>query len=405
MALCAFYYYRFRRRIPFTFFYHRFCYTILIGTVLVSAFVLLISLIHGTGLVNGIQKRLWIMQVMLFATVFAIPLLIEKKESSGFEEVLLIICCAFAIQGVISFAAYIYPPLSDLLMKLKPEGLREIDADVAMSNKFRYYNLSGILLVELTAGFGVAFVVFFWMQLRYNHPYMKGWRKYIIFLFIFLGTVFSGRTGFFGFLFGLMGFVYFSFSRVFKLFRRNINLIVIFTALILFSYYYLLNNRQRQSFNDEIFPFAFEWYYNYKDYGKFEVSSMEATSLHYFYLSDETLLLGHGVQAYDKHNPYPHSDAGYMNNLIFGGIPLLLCLITYQCLYTALPLFTAQKNRSREGRIDRLFFLILFVYIFFVEIKAPALGTLHIVEVMYIAVGATYVYNSYLQRRQSIQNK
>ena len=404
IGLCWFYYMRTRRKVPFTFFFQRYNVAILIGTVAITVVVALITLLHGTDMIN-MQKRYWVLIMMLWSTIFALPLFFEGKESSALEEISIIICCAFALQGVISLVAYMYSPLGEFLIKMKPEDIVRAEMDSTLDNRFRYTNLSGILLVELTSGFGIAFIVFFWMQLKYNHPLMRGWKGYVIFCFIFLGTIFSGRTGFFGFLFGLALWLYFSFGQSLKILERNIGYIVGAASIVLFIFYFVLNSKQRESFNDEVFPFAFEWYYNYRDYGRFEIGSMEATSGHYFYLTDETLLMGHGLPAFGSFSPYPHSDAGYINDLVFGGIPFLIFISICQCLYFARPISITLEDKSRKSRIDRMFFLLLFVYVFFVEIKAGAISYMHILEVMYLALGSAYVCSYYLGKKKASLNK
>jgi len=397
MLLCTFYYIGKRGTIPFTCFYQRYNAVILIGTLILAFVVFLITFLHQTDVMGTREKRIWVEFMMLGATVFALPLLIEGKESTAFEELALIICYAFAIQGVIDFAAYLYTPLGDFLIRLKPYDAMQLDENPEFMERFRYSNLSGTRLVELTASFGVAFIVFFWVQLKSNLPLMKGWKKYFIFCFIFIGTTLSGRTGFIGLLMGLGGWVFFSFNRIFIFFKKNVSYIVVSSLLILFVYFFVFTEKQRQSFSDEVFPFAFEWYYNYEDYGKLEVNSMEATQYHYYYLYDETLLKGHGLEAYGGHGPYPHSDAGYTNTLVFGGIPLLLCLIIYQCLYFVRPISIA-LNRDR---VSIGFFILLFLYIFIAEIKAPMVGSLHVIEVMYLALGFGYIIQYHSQKEQN----
>ena len=404
IILCWLYYLRNRRKVPFTFFFQRYIVVILIVSLIIIFVVISIALMHGTDAFDP-QRRYWIVFQMLGAVIFALPLLVEGKESSAIEEISIIICCAFALQGVSCVAAYLYPPLADIFMKIKPEDLAMDLRTSDIENRFRYLSLSGVMLMELAAIFGVAFIVFFWMQLKNNHPFMRGWRKYILFFLIFLGTVFAGRTGFFGLLFGFVGWLYFSFNRIFKVLEQNLAYIVSCTALILFIFYFVFNSNQRNAFTDEVFPFAFEWYYNYIDYGKVEVASMEVIPSHYYYLTDETLLHGHGISAYDTNSPYPHSDAGYINRLIYGGIPFLVFLIICQCMYFARPLAIAIKNRSRESKIDRVFFLLLFIYVFVVEIKSPAICYLHSLLVMYLALGSSYIYSYYLQRQQDRLNK
>jgi len=143
-------------------------------------------------------------------------------------------------------------------------------------------------------------------------------------------------------------------------------------------------------FSEEVMPFAFEWYYNYRDYGKLTVASLEATEAQYFPLRDETLLKGHGVTV-DGDVDYPHTDSGYMNNLIFGGIPYLFCLIIYQSLYFTRPISSAGARRGYYNRVDVALFLVLFLYIFMISYKTTAIGTLHTVMSLFIASGSAYL--------------
>jgi len=332
--------------------------------------------------------------MMLGATVYVMPLLVEGKESTAFEEIALLICYAFALQGALDLAAVLYSPLGDLFIKLKPSDALLLEDDPDFGNRFRLCNLSGTRLVELTASFGVSFIVFFMVQVKYKHPLMAGWRKYFIFAFIFLGTMFAGRTGFIGLLIGLAGWLIFSISRILLFFKHNIKYIIGFTSLILFIFYVVLPVKQQQVFTDEVFPFAFEWYYNYKDHGKFEVASAEATPLHYFYLYDKTLLAGEGADAWNG-KLYPHSDAGYINTLVFGGIPFLLVLIIYQLLYFVRPIEAALNNKPIRDWISVVFLSLLIIYIFIIEIKASMVGYLHVIEVMYIALGSSYLIQQY----------
>lgn len=395
-------YYQFKKgAIPFTPFFQRFNAVILIATVVLAFVVSLIAVLHNMDIMPTRAKRVWLEFLMLWAIVFVLPLLAEGKESSVFEEVAVIVCSAFALQGLISLMAYLYAPLGSFLMSMKPPEVVADDAASILDNRFRYLNLSGILLVELTAAFGVAFITFFWSQLRSNHENMSGWKKYLIFAFIFVGTTFSGRTGFIGLVMGVAGWLFFSYDKLLMFIKRNIINIIGAYLVFLLVYNVILTGKQRQSLNNDVFPFAFEWYYTHKESGKYEVSSTEAIPQHYFYLYDETLLKGHGIDAYGAHTIYPHSDAGYINNLVYGGIPFLVCLIIYQCLYFARPIAITRTDNSRNNRIDLIFFIILFLYVFIVEIKAPAVGYMYNIEGMYLALGSAYVMQYYTQREQN----
>jgi len=403
LILSAIYYVFKRGSIPFTYFFQRYNVVLLIGNIAVSFVILLIVFLHNTSVEGTLEKRFWVQFMMMWAIVFALPLLIEGKESTAFEELAVIICYAYAIQGAISITAYLYEPLGDFLFEMKPEAIKESVLNPAANlDKFRLYNLSGILFVELTAAYGIAFILFFWFQLTSDHSLLSGWKKYMVLFFIFLGTILSGRTGFIGLLMGLGGWLFFSYGRIFTFLRHNLGYVIGFILILMFSYNILLSGKQRQSFDDEVFPFAFEWYYNYRDYGKLEVNSLDATTdQHYFYLYDETLLKGHGVTAFAHANPlYPHSDAGYINDLVFGGIPFLICLLIYQSLYFIRPIAIAKKRNLHKDRVCIAFLLLFFLYILILEIKTPALGSLHVAETMFIAIGSCYIIQYYLQNEQ-----
>ena len=401
IILSAFYYIIKRNNIPFTYFFQRYNAVILIATVLLAFLVSFIAFLHHTDIMPVRAMRTWIEFMMLGSVVFALPLLVEGKEATALEEIAVIICYAFAIQGLIGLAGFLYAPLGNYLLEMKPDAIKAaVLAPGATLPAFRLYNLSGIVFVELTAAFGVAFMVFFWLMLKDKHPYVSGWKKYLIFAFIFLGNAFAGRTGFIGLGIGLGGWIFFSFTRIFTFIKRNVWYLVGFPLFLVFIYSFVLSSRQRQLFNDELFPFAFEWYYNYRDYGKFEVGSAEATPYHYYYLYDETLLKGHGVDAFGDNSIYPHSDAGYTNTLVYGGIPYLLCLIIYQCLYLITPINITQKNNSRDSQINLVFFVLFFIHMFIVEIKAPTVGYMHLIEVMFLALGSSYITQYYFKKEQ-----
>jgi len=402
IILSAFYYITKRSTVPFTYFFQRYSAVILIGTILLAFLASFIAFLHHTDLMPVRAMRIWVEFMMLVSVVFALPLLVEGKEANALNEIVIIICYAFAIQGLISLAGFLYPPLGNYLLQMKPEAIKAgVLAPGATLPAFRLYNLSGIVFVELTAAFGVAFIAFFWLMLKYNQPYVSGWKKYLIFAFIFLGNAFAGRTGFIGLVIGFSGWIIFSFTRIFTFIKQNMWYVVGFSLLIIITYNFVLTSKQRHLFSDELFPFAFEWYYNYRDYGKFEVSSAEATPYHYYYIYDETLLKGDGVDAFSGQNKkYPHSDAGYTNTLVYGGIPYLLCLIIYQFLYLITPVNITQRINSRDSQINLGFFILLFLYIFIVEIKAPAVGYMHLIEVMYLALGASYITQYYFNKEQ-----
>jgi hypothetical protein len=281
---------------------------------------------------------------------------------------------------------------------MKPEGYKE---KVLMRqfgvDRFRLYCLSGIVFVELVAAYGVAFMLFFRLQLDNKvHPYMKGWVQYVVLSFMIIGTMLAGRTGFLGLLLGFLLWFIFAYNRLLSFLRRNIVYIVLVSAALVIVFNFLLPAKQRNMFKEEVFPFAFELYYNYRDYGSLNVTSLDATESQYFPLRDETLLFGHGDLNRNYVN-YPHSDAGYINNLIFGGVPYLVFLIIYQCFYFLTPIAITRRRDTYSNRADLALFLLLFGYVFLLNYKTPAIGTLFIIQGLFLIAGSSYLIRHYSQ--------
>jgi hypothetical protein len=133
------------------------------------------------------------------------------------------------------------------------------------------------------------------------------------------------------------------------------------------------------------------------DKGSLSTGSSNVTFSFYYPLRDETLLWGHGIEdLWAIGNLYSFTDAGYMRSIIFGGVPFLICLVTYQFLYFLLPLrVAASRGREKENRMDVYCFLFLFAYILILHIKDNALGIQHLTEVLFLFIGFSYLVNYY----------
>jgi hypothetical protein len=324
---------------------------------------------------------------MLFALVYTLPILIED-EANAFEEASCIICYAFALQGLIHVTGFLIPSIGDFLFEMQP---MEIQDKVENSGviRFRLYALTGSIFFELPAAYGVACILFFRLQLMNNQKYISGLKSYIVCFLLIAGISLSGRTGFVGFFLGLFLYIFHRFNRMGSLIKNSWKLALVVISLLVF-FYFTLPSKIRNSLMEEVFPFAFEAYYNYTNEGEVTTSSTETLEkYHYYPLDIHTWLLGEGITADESR--YGGSDAGYMNDLIFGGLPFFICLFIYQCFYSNRPLTISKQNKTPDGRKDRFCFLFLFAYIFILNYKSTSLGSLHIVEVLYLFAGTSYI--------------
>ena len=395
--LLAFFYYFFvRKSIPFTYINFRYNVVILIGTIIMVLINMSFTIFHGQYFFL-FQKRLILQFFMLSSFIFCLPLFIENEENEAYEKMSVLICYAFALQGIIHLAGYLYTPFGNFLYDLKGPGFKAFMEDPSYGlAKFRGYALTGSIFFELPAAYGVACIMFFRLQLKEGQKYLSGFKAYIVLFFLIAGISLSGRTGFIGFFMGLLLYAVYSFDK-FSKWVKNTWKLILGIAFALVFFYLLLTPRQQKSMNDEIFPFAFEAYYNWRDKGTFSTGSSDALIHgHYYALRGETLLAGHGTPA-SENIGYKPTDAGYMNAMVFGGVLYVLCLAIYQYLYFAIPLSVNYRRQTNEEKHDFLCFFLLFAYIFILEYKADALGTQHITEVLFMAVGSSFLIKYYYQ--------
>jgi hypothetical protein len=337
---------------------------------------------------------------MLFALVYALPFLLEDTEEPDvFGDALYLVCLAFAVQGFIQLMAFIIPSFGDYMISIKPIETRDTLLNSSLNVYFRGYALSGSIFFELPAGFGVAFIAFIRILFIKNQKYITGYKGYIMFFLFVFGSALSGRTAFVGLIVSLvLGIMFIKNPTVlfFKILKPAA--ILIFSGIILYT---VLPSRQRIILEEHIFPFAFEFYYKYELSGKMSTGSTDVMIHdHYFKLPDEIIMQGTGRYVPRNGNGfYMNTDAGYMRNVIFGGIFYLLCVVFYQFLYFIKPLsITSRLCRTKEGYEDFMFFLAVFLYLFILEYKGSALAFMNIMQVLLLFFGMTYLIRHYYRK-------
>ncbi|GHT13688.1 hypothetical protein FACS189426_18940 [Bacteroidia bacterium] len=337
---------------------------------------------------------------MLFTLIYAFPLFIEDRESEAFELASLYICYAFALQGLIHLTGYFYPPFGEFMVSIKRYEMQSMlmdDSHTVIIN-FRGYALTGSLFFELPAAYGLAFLMFIRLQLIENQQYLTGFKAYAVSLLMFIGIMLSGRTGFVGVAVGIL--LYFIFiPDPIVIFMDLLKKAALVIPVMLFVYFVLLTPAQQEGLQENVFPFAFESFYNVSEGKEFRTASTDATLSFYFPLDDRTLVVGAGADVWSGGTSYRHTDAGYMRTIIYGGIPFLIIMLIYQYLYFAIPIALAIAYNTKKEKIAFWCFLLSFVYILVLHIKDTALGTLQGIETMYLFLGATFIIQSYHKQK------
>ena len=404
IILLVIYYIYNKGAISLKFFFQRYNATILIATIILGVIIFAIAVFHGTNVLSNLEKRVWVQFMMLFAIVFSIPLLVEGEEEFAFEKISVIICYAFALQGLIHLTGFLFTPIGDFLFEMQPEVYKDAVMDPARNlDRFRLYALSGSVFFELPAAYGVACILFFRLLLIKDQKFISGWIQFAVLFFFIAGISLSGRTGFVGLGIGVFLWLLFSYQKLIDFVFKNGLKILLSVIFVIFAFNYLLSSSQRRAFTDELFPFAFEAYYNWRDVGRISTYSTDVnlSEKFYYYLRDETLFAGHGLERTNLTEVgYTTTDAGYMLSIIFGGIPFLICLMIYQSLYFIKPLQIANRGDTEYDRKDLWCLLLLFIYMFILHFKESAMGTLHIVETLLIVIGSSYLIRYYYRDSQ-----
>jgi len=397
VIIAAFYYF-FTRSFPLKYFVSRYIVVILVGTLFIAFFDVVVVTLHANG-GTGFFARFMVEGWMLACLVFVLPILIDSEETAS-NESMTIICYAFALQGLIHTLAVMIPAVGDFVIQFTSKGYQA--AAGSPMQGFRFYSLTGAPIFDLPAAYGVAHIVFFRLQLVPDQNYLRGWKAFAIMFFMIMGTILSGRTGFVGFGLGLAFYLIYNLTNVLQILKNLLKIAGGFLC-VLALFFTVLTPRQRSVFVDMIFPFAFEAYYNWRDTGQLRTASTDALeNVHYFPLDTSTVLWGDGVRL----SKYPSTDAGYMNHLMVGGIFYLLLLILYQLFYFWQPMNLAREEHSRDGDINFFYFLLLFIHMFILEYKGAAIGQIHIVEVMLLYIGISYLSEQYaLEEEDSIEEQ
>jgi hypothetical protein len=340
---------------------------------------------------------------MVFAMIYVSPLLIGEHRSNVFEYIVMLICLAYALQGIIQLLGFMVPAIGDFLISISPYKEEIIDGRLS-SQAFRSYALAGYHFFGLACGFGSAFILFFKCLFSEKQTFIKGYKAYIIFTLLMVGAAFAGRTAWVGLVTALaMSVVFLFIKKPKRIFYQTMKAIVIMSVALLLIYNVFLTPAIKNQLETTIFPFAFEFFYSYEEDKEFRTSSTDVLIENFYYsLPYETVMYGKGKFFNLDGSYFGHTDAGYMRTIMFGGILFTLSLIIYQSLYFLKPLALARKGEDHESKMDFIFFLTLFVTMFIFEYKGLIIGNNKAMDATFCLIGIAYITKYFNSKTKSI---
>ncbi|WP_303852220.1 hypothetical protein [Seleniivibrio woodruffii] len=325
---------------------------------------LLIPILHQTYdfsyAVDFISQSIQLVCISSFACLMLYHASIIGVKPSEYVEILII--KIFLLQSFIQIFAFVFSDFADFVhIFYKPEVVEYMYE--RYGGGVRGLALTGSPGWGLAVGYGLAFLFFFKHELIGK---VIGVSFCIKLFLLILGAFFSGRSAFVGLLLAIAFYIFSKdtfLKKIGNLFKAIILATLITTmAWVLFPTFI-------EQLVLKVFPFVFEFYFNYQNHGELSTNSTDVLiNMWQINIPDLTYIFGDGFFT-DKYTGlyYKNTDVGYLRNILFGGFFWTACMIGYQFLLQGLNSYSFEKH-------TRYFLFTLFIFTLFLEFKAMTLG-------------------------------
>jgi hypothetical protein len=275
---------------------------------------------------------------------------------------------AFTIQSVIIIVAFFVPGFRDALRIFKDETQLEI-ADGYFGGGLRGLALAGGLFFSLSCGYCLYFVL---VARRFVERRLSVSSLAAVLVSMF-SAVTAGRTSLLGMALAMGTVAAFYVLRVNReLLRANLRrlglLIVCLVAFVLVA----VPQKYLDTAFESYAKFSFEMVFNLLEGKGFTTSSTDRLNEMYFPLEVGEVLNGDGRYSSVGGGYYRQTDAGYMRNILLGGLPAVILAVMHLAVW-----FFAMARYSTAGplprRADRLFLVSVALMILLLHYKGEAL--------------------------------
>lgn len=261
---------------------------------------------------------------------------------------------AFILQAVVSLFAYTFDPVARIVHLTYTQ-------DTIQRLYENYDGLRGLALTGSPAwGISIGYALAFLFATKYYLIDNKFKLKYsFIFLLLFAGAFFSGRSAFLGL---IISFIYFTVcggNNRGKVFSLIFIFFVLPLSVVTVVYWDIVYNLAKVSLH-----YVFEPFLNLYWHGEFKSASTDRL-MHMWQvdISEKEIIYGTGhFEGIYHDGHYREVDPGYLRNVLYGGLFWFLII----CIYQFLPLLFLRKNKS--------FCFILVIMMFILEFKAMTIG-------------------------------
>lgn len=270
---------------------------------------------------------------------------------------------AFFVQSIIEIVASVTPPFASALLPFN----RAYELQTNEAGR-RGLALAAGTGWSLGLAFGLLYIIYVKRYL------LDGINVYKIITGVVLlaGTMFAGRTGFVGALFGvILFFLNANRGGIYKiLIIIKILLFIVVTCLL----FYILFPAISIHLVENVFPFAFEPFYKLFYNDEFSTGSTDRLQeMWEVTITPIEVLIGTGYFTDPLTGSYyKHIDIGVMRNLFYWGIVGYMVLILYQ-LFLLSPIKVISEDKKYKWNVT-IYRLCLTTYLFLMELKAMTIG-------------------------------
>jgi hypothetical protein len=271
----------------------------------------------------------------------AIPLVFGAVNSGQRANVENYIIYAFFLQSVIILLAFLVPSFRDAMRIFKDESQLEL-ADSYYGGGLRGLALSGGLFFSLSCGYCLYFML---VAKRFAEKECS-----YVFLSAVLVSMFSGvtagRTALIGMGIGIAVVLFQRFAApdpsLSKMnIRRLAGMVAVFFCILLVA----VPQKYLASAFESYMKFSFEMVFNFLEGKGLTTSSTDRLNEMYFPLEISEISAGDGRYTATNGSYFKQTDAGYMRNILLGGLPVVAFAMCHLGLW-----FRSMKRYCGRGR-------------------------------------------------------
>ncbi len=250
------------------------------------------------------------------------------KYKNKTEQILNYIIGVFIIQSVLQWIFFLLPDVSKLFNIFRTEGM--------IQNNIKYNGYRGIAIASsgffsLSSAYGLVAILYF---SKYNTLFNNKILKYLMFILLYSGTFFAGRTGFVALIFIIPIIVIKIIKNWDKIKKKQNKKYILYIIIITLAITELIVITMKIPKFSNMYKYAFELGKNIvTGKGIKTTSTDKLIKMYDIDFSGKTFFVGDGkytVYENEKARYYMHTDVGYYRKILYFGVVGLILSIIFQ---------------------------------------------------------------------------